>query len=94
MFIIYRRFDLIFFTFKFDTEKLGDVEIAEASRRNLEQFLIDLRSTIIRTFDRYNYCLQEYNQVMQKSLDEVEYFEMHRLMRVHQEKKSQAISQV
>lgn len=79
---------------QFNLVKMGDDEIARIGREKLDQRLNELQTEIIQAFDFFNHSTEFYNDEMQTSLNEVEYFNPEEFLRAHIKTRNTAIVQV
>lgn len=70
------------------------MDISDDFRDNLKQELNNLQSTLSITMQIYALCASNYNNSMQKSLDEVEYYRPDEFMNRHEHVKNQSMTQV
>lgn len=79
---------------QFDLLKMGDDEIAKNGREKLDQRLNKLQTEIIQALDFFHHSAKFYQDEMQTSLNEVEYFNPEEFLRAHIEIRNKAILQV
>lgn len=80
--------------FQFDNRKLGDTEISSVSYAKLEQDLNDFQTSLSSILQMYAFCLGNYTNLMQGSLDTVKYYRQDELMKIHLNMKNQSMIQV
>lgn len=73
---------------------MRDAEISKVIRNSLQENLSDLQSGLIQMCELYNECLQQYSELMDTALDQVDYFERDDLLKLHQDKKNETIEKV
>lgn len=73
---------------------MGDDEICKGAHDKLAQNIDNFHLTLSKTLEMYNECESHYENSMQSALDRVEYFHQSDLMKLHQNTKNTAISQV
>lgn len=79
---------------QFARTKMGDDDISNGSRGRLAQNLDNFNVALSKTLEIFNEHLNHYTNLMQSSLDQVEYYRQDDFVKLHQRIKSEAISQV
>lgn len=80
--------------FQFDTKKLGESEISDGFRNKLKEDLDNFQVKLSKTMQTYALCLSNYTNSMQSSLDAVDYHRQEEIIKLHQNTKSQSMTQV
>lgn len=73
---------------------MGDNEVYEGAYEKLTQNIDNFHLALSKTLDVYSNCANHYRNSMQSSLDRVDYFDQGDFMKLHQNAKNEAISQV
>lgn len=73
---------------------MGDDIINQGARQKLDSDINILSDALRKTMDSYSQTLQHYVDSMQRSLNENQYFNQGDLIKLHQNTKNTAISQV
>lgn len=71
-----------------------DGDVSTESKQKLEQELDNFHTAFITTLESLNNSFQQYNDGMQKSLNENEFLSRDDFLKTHQNMKSQVITQV
>lgn len=73
---------------------MGEEDISSGFRAKLEQELNNFQAVMAQTLDSFNHWSNHYSQRMQDSLNGVEYLSGVDFLNLHQNIRSEAISQV
>lgn len=74
---------------------MGDDDISGGVREKYEHDLYNFESMVNITFSIYKDCIENYNESMTRSLDEVEnYLKPNELLNLHEQMENNSMSQV